>query len=77
MTDSKTVRVRIAVVVTRDGEWVAEGWDGDEEQEEFMLDNAFEHLAARDVNEDDVRVSFVEADVPLPATVTVEGEVTP
>lgn len=72
----KTVRVRIAVVVTSEPgddkrRWVASGWDG-------CLSDDYAANEARDcLDAKSFGVVFVEADVPLPAApVVVQGEVT-
>ncbi len=63
----KTVRVRIAVAMGTDGNWISEGSRG-------MSDDT----AVRYLN-DHIRapgpLHFIEADIPLPTSVTVEGEV--
>ncbi len=61
----KTVRVRIAVVVRPDGLWDASGRSGQSDADNVT-----------DVGIDDNEVAhFIEANVPLPTSVTVEGEV--
>lgn len=67
----KTIRVRIAVAIDEDGDWVAWG-------AAYVSDA----MLVRDVGErasymvaDDHRTVFVEADVPIPEAVTVVGEV--
>ena len=67
----RTVRVRIAVAVTPNGSWEAagsRGWPDDDASHE-----------ARVCSDDPAhaRVTYVEADVPLPEPETVEGEVKP
>jgi hypothetical protein len=67
----RTVRVRIAVAVERGGQWFTHGSSqyGDHEAED-MAD------AAADCTDSPTRVSFVEADVPLPEEPRViEGRV--
>ncbi len=80
----KTVRVRIPVEVTQEGEWSAgdtsHGPCGDETQEQRdqrAVDCLWESLC-----DDSGRrptgtlITWIEADVPLPERVTVEGRVT-
>jgi hypothetical protein len=80
---SGTVRVRVAVVLTPEGFYDAQGWmtpegtSSDEDLAEIALDvlGNYEEVAL-----DHHRVVFVEADIPLPSrpeAVTVEGEVKP
>lgn len=65
----RTVRVRIAVAVTPDGGWSVGGNDD-------CSDAGAIEEAAWGQNTSEYRVSFVEADVPLPlAPATVAGEV--
>ncbi len=68
-TAPRTVRVRIAVVVNELGAWSASGGSGctDDTAKDFALDGMVdgqEHF------------HFVEADVPLPDTTTIEGQLT-
>jgi hypothetical protein len=75
MSDRKTVRVRIALAVDSKGRWSACGWVGDSgrlDDEEYAghaqesLDSGLDQL-----------VHFIEADVPLPTSETIQGEVKP
>lgn len=78
MTDKKTIRVRIAVAVTPNGCWATSGnklapnWIGNTDSEEagFASSFVFERNGPG-------HVVFVEADVPLPESVTIEGKVQP
>ena len=64
-----TRRVRIAVVVDPDGAWGAAGAAGatDEQALAWAIDS-------RDTDTPPGQVVWVEAEVPVPAPVTVEGE---
>lgn len=67
-----TTRVRIAVAVAADGKWSATGeWDYDDEMKR--------EESLRSLDRDDAErphtVHFIEATIPLPESVTVEGEV--
>lgn len=71
MSDAKprTVRVRIAVAVTSDSKWYARGcYDEDDHRMLNYARGSIDSAAA---------VVFVEADVPVPEPVTVQGEVKP
>lgn len=73
MSERKTVRVRIAVVVDESGDWSAAGSGGLDwaTDDPTSVDEAHEAGVAPDG-----AVRFVEADVPLPVpAVVVEGEV--
>jgi hypothetical protein len=75
----KTVRVRIAVAMSCNGEWAAYGWgdpDGNRSSERESSDNLAELMG--DYLCDDIR--YVEADVPVPVLIedqAIEGEVQP
>jgi hypothetical protein len=75
---SGTVRVRIAVITTSDRKWSASGGGGcsDDLAEEVTRNDLYEsECVAPGAAE---RLTWVEADVPLPErpeAVTVEGEV--
>jgi|ERR1700733_1281985 len=76
----RTVRVRIAVAVNDKGEWDAGGWN-------YLVDEkTADARMAKGVLEDLIKchedgevvataVHFIEADIPLPASQTIEGEV--
>lgn len=64
----KTVRVRIAVATTDLGSWDAVGGAHLEDHE------ASAHAVSDFEQEGGVRLSWVEADVPLPEEVTVQGK---
>lgn len=73
--NGKTVRVRIAVAAwidpkTGQPRFSANGWDDASDRQ--MHESVVDCLPVEDGVE---RVSFVEADVPLPAPLTVEGTV--
>jgi hypothetical protein len=67
----RTVRVRIAVAVNERGEWCCAGWTGgkDEDHTRSALETSEYHGGTLEA------IHFVEADVPLPVSQTVEGEV--
>lgn len=71
----KTQRVRIKVLVARDGSYAA-GGTGEKgaHDPERDLDWLYDTLCA-DVGEGEYHSVWVEADVPLPETPTVEGKV--
>ena len=69
----KTVRVRIAVAVTSKGEWHAEADFEDSEKEAHQ--RAVELLQTGHLEEAECAIHWVEADIPIPEGVTVEGEV--
>lgn len=68
-----TVRVRIAVVVDEEGFWQASGWftQGNKPTDEEMKDITMDIFTPEGCE----AVYFVEADLPLPSPVTVEGKV--
>lgn len=66
----KTIRVRIAVAVGAGGQWSAVGCSG-----EGSTDDELESYALEGMEDAAVAIHFIEADVPLPETVTVEGRV--
>ncbi len=78
VTDKKTIRVRIAVAVTPNGCWDTRGmkltptWTG--ESDEKMARLASDFLFERNGTG---HVVFVECEVPLPESVTIEGKVQP
>ena len=63
---AKTVRVRIAVAVCPNGEWLAHGMSGQDDDEVLL------YVVGRAENE---VLRWVEADIPLPEPQTIEGEV--
>lgn len=68
----ETVRVRIAVAVNNAGEWATAGEsyrNGHAISDEMASGEAIQDLRTPG------RVHFVEANIPLPTSVTVEGEV--
>ena len=72
MSEPKTIRVRAAVAVDEHGHYMFAGWSGGTDKD--MAQNAREFFERAEGNE---CVHFVVADVPLPESVTVEGEVKP
>jgi len=69
MSEPKTVRVRIAVAVSDNGVWAVAKGDSYKNAKEWAL----EFLPPnRGVTE---AVHFIEADIPLPVSQTIEGEV--
>ncbi len=65
----KTVRVRIAVAVDSEGNWDTHGLNcGIPHCDAFLA-----RVASQKLN--GARVSFIEADVPLPEEITAEGKV--
>ena len=74
MTSPKTIRVRIAVAVSAKGNWCASGWK-DSDGAVHGEDCVFDGIVPSDTS--NAIVVFVEADVPLPESVTVEGTVQP
>jgi len=67
----RTVRVRIAVAVTESGCWEAIGYEGSGYS--WVADRA----RSKFLPGVPLVVHFVEADLPLPASETVDGKVTP
>lgn len=64
-----TVRVRIAVAVDGKGKWSSHGYSG---AQKIDLE---EVLSFIDTDDPNVVLHYVEADVPIPGTTTVEGSV--
>lgn len=76
----KTIRVRIPIVVTNDGEWYASAFADAGGQTESDRDHASDTVReslSELCGTDDFRLSWIEADVPLPDEVTVKGRVIP
>lgn len=74
---SKTIKVRIAVAVSRDGsEWCAMGWKRSDEKEQTE-DDYLREAALDAMDTTDVFYVYVEAEIPIPDDVTVQGEVRP
>ena len=70
----ETKRIRLAVVITSEGEWMVEGWsDGNDTEKRNVLDENF----CPDNEGATKQVYFVEAEVPvpLPGGNTIEGQV--
>ena len=70
----KTVKVRIAVVVTPDGTWSSCGWDGGEDAEKFAiacdgLDCSMDNYMERGAESR----FWLEAELPVPETTTVQA----
>lgn len=70
---SKTVRVRIAVAVDEHGQWCAAAWRSNDDVRNAREAHSF--LDDETSGDEDRHVVYVEADVPLPSSVTVQGEV--
>lgn len=69
----KTVRVRIAVAINKQGQWNASGyfkWD-----DEGAKDTALTGLDEPGMEAGGESIVFVEADVPLPTEPTIQGKV--
>lgn len=66
----KTVRVRIAVAITPDGLWACAGnWDApDDELMSFAIDRLY-------CQQQEADYYWIEADVPVPTTNVIIGEV--
>lgn len=76
MSQPKTIRVRIAVIINADGVWSAFGFKNS--SDESMRENANISLEGHEENHDTVH--WIEADIPvpvIPAPQTIEGTVTP
>jgi len=65
-----SIRVRICVVTNIEGKYVALGWTKGDDQD--TMAQALDMLGEPGLE----RVSWVEADVPLPDVTTIEGKVT-
>jgi hypothetical protein len=65
---SKTVRVRIAVVLTNAGEYSAFGCSGRDDK--FTSEIAFDNMDSVGTNE---QLHFIEADIPIPDPTTISG----
>ena len=63
----KTVRVRIAVAVNKDGRWATYCFSGNSDATNIR--NAFDNSPRGAL------ISFIEADLPVPEAETIEGEV--
>lgn len=72
-TMSKTVKVRIAVAVNEKGEWVASGWRTQRGGDDMAnpSDNYLSNAAREDVGGS---VYWIEAEVPVPETLTIQGK---
>lgn len=68
-----TQRVRIAVCIDSDGNWVASGWSGGSEKQ--LASSAEDYHGLLDDGTYLRVVHWVEADVPVPAAAVVEGRV--
>lgn len=74
MSAQRTVRVRIAVVVTTDGQWGAAGWplkDPKDKDWTLMQSMASDALEPKE----DPAHYWIEADVPIPTVPVIIGEV--
>jgi hypothetical protein len=72
MSEQKTVRVRIAVAVGDDGAWNSCGWQFPKSE---TTDVELMGIALEVMEQAVVNVHWVEADIPIPVGVTVEGTV--
>jgi hypothetical protein len=64
------MKVRIALVMTKDGNWNAVGWNGNPPDEETMMDSAIESLD----NDPDLKC-WLEAEIELPKLKVIQGKV--
>jgi hypothetical protein len=73
LKELRTIRVRIVVQVNDRGQWCAAGYHGmtDKSQIEVVQD-WYTHEGPLATNE---VIHFVEADVPVPVSLVVEGQV--
>lgn len=69
---TKTVRVRIAVAVNRAGRWNATGWRFCDDP---MPDDELMAMASEGLDTIGERITFIEADVPMPEDAAIEAEV--
>lgn len=67
-----TVRVRVAIATDVHGRWSAAGWQLSDEPRD---DNELSMMAAEGLDSPFERITFIEADVPLPEQATVEAKV--
>lgn len=65
----KTIKIKIAVAVWPDGAWNSCGWSGGTDAEKTSI--------AVEAGPTGERLSWVEANVPLPELETITGTVTP
>lgn len=72
MSEHKTVRVRIAVMVTELGEYEAVAWSDSKDSD--MVESISERFLEWAEGQQ-IAVHYVEADVPLPVAQTIEGVV--
>lgn len=73
----KTIRVRIAVAVASNEHWNAEGWSRTDKSiaRDSDMVQSVKNLFGN-FNDNNVSISFIEADVPIPESQqTIEGEV--
>lgn len=70
----KYKRVRIAVAIGQTGEWCSYGWSNSDQKSlrNMVVDNFYD-----DLKDGPPQVHFIEADVPIPAPQTIQGEVQP
>lgn len=79
MEPNKTVRVRIAVAVSASGHWCCDGGTRGAEKPTVFSDDTIAQSAAQGLwsgAHPAHSITFIEADIPLPVAVTVEGTVT-
>jgi len=74
----KTKKVRIAVAINSRGEWNCGGycWLKTGEQLETLPDDEAAGNAIEGLESDEYVIHFVEAEIPLPVSTTVQGKVT-
>lgn len=68
----KTVRVRIAVAIDKNGIWNCAGW---KQTDKIISDDYISAAAIDGIDSAEVIVHFVEADIPIPESETIEGEI--
>lgn len=73
----KTKRVRIAVAMNEDGEWYAYGWRDNSNTPNEEADGVKASKAEEALTGVNITTHFVEADIPIPESTTIEGTVTP
>ncbi len=67
----KTVKVRVAVAVDPSGKWSAAGWSREDGTPD---EGAAMDVVLESVDEGEARY-WIEAELPLPGTVTFKGEI--
>lgn len=77
MTDKKTIRVRIAVAVNPDGTAIACGFEHKGFNPKATPESLLADWDMLDSVDPMAAYCWIEADVPLPESVTIEGKVQP